>query len=68
MIAYGYMNTAMLLLIAAAGTSLLGALLMELGTGLGASAGLMWLLLWILYSATLAAKPVYDAGRATAIR
>ncbi len=68
LIAYGYMNTAMLLLIAAAGTSLLGALLMELGTGLGASAGLMWLLLWILYSATLAAKPVYDAGRATAIR
>ncbi len=68
LMAYGYADTANLLLVATAATSLLGALFMELGTGLGASAGLMWLLLWILYAATLAGKPVYDSERSTSAR
>ena len=68
LVAYGYADTANLLLVATGATSLLGALLMELSTGLGASAGLMWLILWILYSATAAGKPVYDPGRMADIR
>ena len=53
MTAYGRSDSMEITAFFAAVTALLGALLMELGTDLGLSEGLMWCFLWVLTAATV---------------
>ena len=61
MLVYGNEDSTMLMVISSAVKALVGALIMELGTGVfGMPSKLAWLILWILLAATIARKPSVD--------
>lgn len=58
-IAYGDRDSFATLVLITLGASLIGALLMEIGTNIGLPAAVLWLILWALYSISLADKCIY---------
>lgn len=58
-IAYGDRDSFGKLVLITLGASLVGALLMEVGTNIGLPAAVLWLILWVLYSISLADKNIY---------
>lgn len=57
--AYGDRDSSGKIIVITLAASFIGALLMEIGTAIGLPAAVMWLILWALYSATLADKSTY---------
>lgn len=58
-IAYGDRDSFGTLVLITLGASLVGALVMEIGTNIGLPAAVLWLILWVLYSISIADKCIY---------